>query len=265
MGILNVLKKIWDILSPKEKSEITADVKLSFFKGAKLIEINHTHKTVNIDLNKATDNQISRLGRLYPDLIEAGVIILKKKDYDTCKNYIEESKDTPILKFFRDKLNNEDFEMLRSAVFIKNSRDKGEDINNLLEQLNKKFGLRGNNICNLYCEGYFETVIKPLYSILEAKGKKDQFKIQFDEFVKDLPISYFVNSGKSQEMVNKELIGKIEKSKKYGISFLNIHGINKENKEKILEFEKLISEDKTLKTSHIREDEERISIKIDFL
>jgi hypothetical protein len=44
-----------------------------------------------------------------------------------------------------------------------------------------------------------------------------------------------------------------------------VHGINKENKQKILEFERLISKDKTLKTSHLREDEERISIKIDLL
>jgi hypothetical protein len=216
---LDLLKKIKDIFYPREGGEITSDLKLSFFKGAKLIEINHIQKVFNIDLSKATDNQINRLGRLYPDLIESGVIILNKKDYGICKRYIDENKEAPILKFFKDKLNGKDFEILRSAIFIKDSKDRGEDISKLLEQLNRRFGSRGNNICNLYGEGYFESVIKPLYSILQAKDKEKEFRNQFNEFVENLPISYFVSSGKSQEMINKELKEKIMKSRKYGISF----------------------------------------------
>lgn len=261
MVFLKILKKILGILS-SDKYEIKTNFKLSFFKGAKLIEINKFSKTINVDLSQADPTQISRLGRVYPDLIDSEVIILKKNDYQTCKEFIEESKETPTLKFFKGKINEEDFEALRTAVFIKNKRDKGEDINKYLEQLRKKFGSRGNNICNLYGEGYFESILKPLYSILKARNNEDDFESQFDEFVMTLPISYFVSYGKSQEMINKELKNKIKKSKQYGIKTINVHGIGKENKEKIIEFEKSISEDYTLKISSLKDDEERKSIKI---
>ena len=241
---------------------LTTKFTISFFKGAKLVEINKTSKIINVDLSKASPSQISRLGRIYPDLIDSGVIILKETDFKACKEFIEESKDTSTLKFFKDKINEEDFEALRVAVFIKNKRDKGEDINKLLEQLRKKFGSRSNNICNLYGEGYFESVLKPLYSILKARGKETEFKSQFEDFVINLPISYFVSYGKSQEMINKELKDKIRTSKKYGIKSLNVHGIGKENKNKIVQFQKLVSEENMLKISSLREDEDRISIKI---
>ena len=111
-----------------------------------------------------------------------------------------------------------------------------------MEDLYKKYGSRGNNINNLYGEGYFDNFIKLYYKSLEEEGRLNEFDKFFGGFVMEQPITYFVSQIKSQEKMNEELFNKINKNKKYGIKRINIHGLGKINSDKIKDFSELIKE-----------------------
>src|SRR3989339_676161 len=121
-----------------------------------------------------------------------------------------------------------------------NEEQENEEIKPYLDDLHIKYGKRGNNINNLYGEGYFDSFIKLYYLSLEEEGRLNEFDKFFDKFVMEQPITYFVNQNKSQEKMNEELLLKIEKNKNYGIKRINIHGIGKLNANKINDFSEII-------------------------
>ena len=237
-----IVNKIIKFFLPNSNLKIDINAKISLFKNLKFIEVKIENKKVvniNLDLNKATNEQISKLKELYPQIKDNGSIFLQKESYEKYKEYVDESKDIPIMKFFRGKLEEEDFQALRSAIFLDSHFKKGESIqrDTQLQEFYKEFGSRGANIKNLYFEGYFDSFIKPYYLKLKEEGKTEEyFKKKFDEFVKKLPLTYFVSTHKSFDKIKSNLDDKIKISKQYGIKKLNIHGIGSENVKKIQKF-----------------------------
>lgn len=271
MGFIEAVKKILELFKSSENIEGDKNVKISFFKNFKLFEIktevNNNQKILNVvvDLSKASEEQINQLKPIYQEMIgdkKGGTLLIKKENYKTFEEYKEESKDAPILKFFKGKLKEEDFDALRTSVYIKNKSDSGENIDSLLAQLRRRHGYRGSNICNLYCEGYFDTLIKQFYNLLESKSLQDNFLEEFDDFVTNLPITYFVNQHKTQEVMNEELNSKISRAKKYGVVKINVHGIGSDNKKKIDKFIEEIRERKDISTTILKEEDYRKSIQI---
>lgn len=103
---------------------------------------------------------------------------------------------------------------------------------NTLSDIIARFGERGKNICNLYTAGYFDSQIKPLY---EEVGTSDllQFNQIYEQIVTESPYAVFIHAEMSVKNVGETVKQKMEISKKYGIKYLNIHGIGKDNVDKI--------------------------------
>ncbi|MFH1365586.1 MAG: hypothetical protein ABIH28_03315 [archaeon] len=243
MGLKEVIKEIVSIFFPPTEINNSGEYRVSFLSSNKLVEINqitNNNYTINIDPTKLNDEQKNKLIEIYPEIRENNGLILEKKEFEIFKEQREKNKDIPILKFFKGKIKEEDYQALRISVYIQRKFSEGEDIKKHLDDLYKKYGRRGHNISNLYGRGYFDNFIKLNYTILQSHGKEDEFLTFFDKFVMEQPITYFVNSTKSQESTNNDLFSKIDRCKRYGIKRLSIHGIGKINKEKINKFTEII-------------------------
>lgn len=136
------------------------------------------------------------------------------------------------IEYFTGKIPQKDIEILRASIYLKSVADKGESIHDLKADIIARFGERGKNICNLYSAGYFDSQIKPLY---EEVGTSDLLKFSqiYEQIVTESPYAVFIHSGMSDKEVSNVVKQKMEISKKYGIKYLNIHGIGKENVDKI--------------------------------
>jgi hypothetical protein len=102
----------------------------------------------------------------------------------------------------------------------------------------KRYGNRGKNIVNLYCEGYFENFLKPIFEELNRQTKSpteasSKFKEIYEFVIKESPVAIFVNKAMGQDEVKALISAKIERNAKYGIKYFNIHGIGHENCMKI--------------------------------
>ncbi len=243
MNLKEVIKKIISIFIPFSEINNNGSYRLSFFSNNKLLEVKNITNNfyqINIDPSKISDEQEKKLIKIYPEIRENNGLLLEEKRYQIFKEHKEECMNTPILKFFRRKLRNEDYEALRISVYIEKQFSENKDIKPYLDDLYKKYGRRGNNINNLYGEGYFDSFIKLYYLSLKDEGRLEEFDKFLDKFVMEQPITYFVSQNKSQEKMNEELLSKIEKNKKYGIKRINIHGIGKINANKISNFSEMV-------------------------
>lgn len=269
MPFLQAIQKIISAFIPEFKFVNKGTIILTCFsnnnngKLAEIRKIDDDNLTLNLDINKASHDEIKKLMEIYPEIKEQNELILQQDNYYDLRSYLEEIREIPLLKYFKSKLNDADYEALRTSIFIRNKFDNGGEVTNYLDQLYKKFGVRGRNICNLYGEGYFDNFIKPFYAMLESEKRINEFKEQFDKFVMEQPISYFVNQHKPQEQVNQELINKITNNKKYGIKRLNIHGIGEVNTKKIKQFIKIIENRTDLRISSLIEKDKRISVSLE--
>jgi len=265
----SICKNILDFFLPSNGITLENNTfDLSFFSGNKFLEVKqevNNHYNIHIDLDKATPEQIKKITEFYPQIRDEDALILQENNYTDLKKYLEELKNVPILKYFKGKINDQDYNALRTSVFIQNKFNLGDDVSLYLEQLYREFGVRGRNICNLYGEGYFESFIQPFYVLLEADSRKDEFLKQFDQFVMEQPITYFVSQHRTKEQISQDLFGKIEKNKKYGIKKLNIHGIGESNIKKIKSFIKEIETRTDLKIPSSIEKDGRISLCLEII
>jgi hypothetical protein len=260
MTLKEVIKKIISIFLPSSEIKNNGDYSLSFLSNNKLVEVKNVTNNfyqVNIDPSKINEEQEKELIKVYPEIRENNGLLLENKRYEIFKEHREECINTPILKFFKGKLKNEDYEALRISVYIKKKFSENEEIKPYLDDLHNKYGKRGNNINNLYGEGYFDSFIKLYYLSLEEEGRLNEFEKFFDKFVMEQPITYFVNQNKSQEKMNEELFLKIGKNKNYGIKRINIHGIGKLNANKINDFSEIIKTREDVKVQSLMIEETR--------
>ncbi|MEE8403261.1 MAG: hypothetical protein V3R93_05875 [Candidatus Hydrothermarchaeaceae archaeon] len=101
----------------------------------------------------------------------------------------------------------------------------------------KKHGKRGLNISNLCSAGYFETMIRPLYEEMKKDPdfSNEKFMEKYDIIINEEAFAIFVSGSMSVDNVKNAIQQKIERNLKYGVKFVNIHGIGKGNVEKIRE------------------------------
>ena len=105
------------------------------------------------------------------------------------------------------------------------------------KDLIKRFGDEGRIICNLCTSGYFDEggYIKQLYGEMSASSDFEpaKFRGEFKKIVTLSPFAEFVYKDMSEEELAGEINQKLSTYQKYGIKFLAIHGIGKQNVEKI--------------------------------
>ena len=230
----------------KLKSLIKIDVDLAKLKkGFNLtINVNSNNKvdnrTINIDLNTLNEKKKRELAALLKGAVGEGNLLLEEDTesrFEDIKFVSGQQEYKDVVEYFTYKLSKLDLQILRMAVYLKSVSDRGESVDQLKLEIRKKYGERGNNIANLYSAGYFFTLIKPLYEGMakDVNFSKDKFLERYNVIVMHYPFAVFVSKQMSLEDVEKEIVGKMERNKKYGIKTMNIHGIGKANVDKISE------------------------------
>ncbi|MEA3378854.1 MAG: hypothetical protein U9Q69_04410 [Nanoarchaeota archaeon] len=245
----------------------TRDIKLkfSFLSGNKLLEVNN-YNTLLIDSRHTNPQQLSLIKKFCKARLKENKLFFDTKTTNLIEDIKKEKKQNikgeKIIAYLKNKINSQDLNALKVAVYIQIKFEKGEDISKYKNELRFKHGERGNMISKLYSAGYFEKIIVPLF---ESSSDLETIKKDFDKLIQEFPLAFFVNKYMLQEKLNGELINKIIRNKKYGINILNIHGIGKKNIEKIKKSIKFIEKKKKIRISNIEEKAGIILVSIEII
>jgi len=164
--------------------------------------------------------------------------IKEKADFSSTKE---------LLAFYKPLISSEHYAALEAAVYIREIYVAGGSVSELKQDLVKRLGPIGRNITNLCTAGYFDDYFRKLYDEMDGdeQSKKAKYKEHFEKLVAVSPFAIFVHAGMSENELVMAYRAKLDQHERYGIKFLNIHGIGRENVSKILPLtEKLIAEGK---------------------
>lgn len=230
-----------------DKLRSIAKIDLSGLKNFKIhILNNNSSKTtiiknskiniVQVNIGELNKTALKELEQVINEVVnkDSGLVIEDNsqkllQDFQTIDSKTHTQKE---IEYFTGRIPQKDIEILRASIYLKSVADKGDSVHELKADIIARFGERGKNICNLYSAGYFDSQIKPLY---EEVGSFDLLKFHqvYEQIVTESPYAVFIHSGMSDKEVSNVVKNKMEISKKYGIKYLNIHGIGKENVDKI--------------------------------
>jgi len=227
-------------------------IDFSRFRSLKLISDNtvnttviqkQTNVTINISDKSLGQNEAKLLKQALRAAVEEENHLLIAEEASSQLEDIEtvdssgESKE--LLSYFRDKLPEEDIKILRASLYLKYSHDKNDHKNThkLKMDIRNRYGDRGGKIANLCTAGYFEKVIKPLYEEMKKQEdfSLDKFKQRYDVLVMQSPQAVFVSFTMSKAELKETITRKITHNKRYGVNYLNLHGIGEENVNKIIQ------------------------------
>ncbi len=242
MNFLEKLKNIINFEFPKKVGNVRF---LSFENKSKKYEY-HDNKVLNININALDEKMLQKIKELLKSFKEEGGMLLEDKTKQIFEDISSVNKDKEnerLIDFFKGILPVQDLEILRASLIIRSLYNKKQNIGYLKEGLIMRYGERGNNISNLCTAGYFEEIIKPLYDhmYLEPYFSLDKFLNRYEVIVTQYPFAVFVGKSMSYGELEKEVFNKMITGKKYGSTFVNIHGIGIRNVELI---NKLIEENK---------------------
>ncbi len=265
MNLLSRLKSIFNI-----KIDLSKFKEIHIFSdntGPKYEYHNHKKITINVSEKVLGKKESSQLKQLLKSA-EAGTLLLEensKKLLDDFSAVDQEKENRELLKYLKDKIPVGDLQVLRAALYIKNVFERGEKVGELKLQIMQRYGSRGKNISNLCTAGYFTSLIKPLYEEMSkypdfALGK---FQEAYDVIVTEQPFAVFVSQQMSERELRTEVERKMVINKKYGIRYLNIHGIGEDNVSKILRLLRSM-EDKFIQPADIDSEKGFITVKIWF-
>ncbi len=134
----------------------------------------------------------------------------------------------------------DDFAALRGAIYINKRWDEGasyEEIHAIKGELMAKYGNRGRKINNLLSSGYFEDTIIPLYNEMAKYPNFTgaAFLERYSLIVDEEAFALFVNSRMMADALPTMIHSKIRRNLKYGVNYVTIHGLGKENVEHVKE------------------------------
>jgi hypothetical protein len=170
-----------------------------------------------------------------PKALNVGKTPLMIQEYENLAKDIEENTggatEAKLISYFSGKIPADDLYVLKASVYIKKVFDRGGDIEGLKSDIRYRYGKRGNNICNLYSAGYFESWIKPLYGNLSStEGFTNQtFLEAYNLVVETYPFAIFVHHAMTAAEIEEQAAIKIKVCRMYGIKTLSIHGIGSDN------------------------------------
>lgn len=242
MGFFESLKKILNVDIAKKLEKIN----LQFLSGNKKYEY-HDNRSMTVNIGAYDRQTQQNIKKLIDDFFnkEDGLILEESTDkiLKEVNPIVGSQEDYKLLEFYRGVIPTQDLEILRASLVIKSLYEQGQDINNLKFGLLMRYGERGGNISNLCTAGYFHTFIKPLYEHMysQTNFSSEQFLVRDEVIVMQFPFAVFVGRSMSYDNLIKEVAQKVERSKKYGAEFINIHGIGERNVKLINRF---ISENK---------------------
>ena len=274
------LIKIWKKGRPlinidfRELRELLKDVNIKFFSDNKN-EIHHHYdqssKILNINAAQLDQKQKEHLKVELRSAINADYTIIENEATDRVNDFKKEEKSSDyqkVVDFFKNKVSLLDLEIIRAALYIRRCFRRRENIDTLKWDVSQKHGQRGNNIVNLCTAGYFEDYLMPFFDLVSENAVDEQealreFDILFNTIVIGLPFTIFVCYKMNVDEVKSIIMDKVKKNLKYGLKFLNIHGIGIQNIKKI--HETILELEETIKIKKsINEKNNIIFVRLEF-
>ncbi|MFA5157864.1 MAG: hypothetical protein WC451_01560 [Patescibacteria group bacterium] len=154
----------------------------------------------------------------------------------TCLDYAKISSDQEyqsIVGFFRNRLPQVDLNLLETALYLRKVYKSGdrERCKLLKTQIISRYGTRGANLSNLCTAGYLENSIIPLFKELDKEKwlEPEKFRSIFYDLIDSYPTAVFVYQGMTDDDINNKIFKKIRENVEFGLLYLTIHGIGKDN------------------------------------
>lgn len=212
--------------------------------------INHKKVTTNknsynfslitVNVNKCNPKGKSKVKSGIKELVQGkNYRLLEKKASDSIAE-IKRNEASPAvqntLSILRDIVPAADLPIIRASLFLrKKFLEKKKAVPDLKEQINLRYGQRGARISNLVCAGYYDEMIIPLYEKMKADAgyTREAFEKIYETIIAESAYAVFVNVLIPAARLKKIIYRKIISNKRYGTSTLNIHGIGKNNIEKV--------------------------------
>lgn len=239
MSFLGKLKTIFHVDFPK----LEALVKVQIFNNSNGNKIECDNKTGTLKINYAqlTESEREKVSPIVKEIYEVSGHILEEDSDKLIEDFKQKEKSASVqevINYFKDKIPDTDLKILRAALYLRERDRAGYNIVNLKFAIRTRYGRRGNNITNLCTANYFEDWLRPLYENLlkdkvNPESAKETYLKIYSNIVEELPWTVFVSVKNSIEAIRAEVETKIDANLKYGIEFLNIHGIGGHNIEKI--------------------------------
>lgn len=233
MNFLERLTALVKITAPK--------LKISKFNGFNLL----SNIKVEIIINNNDKQEITlppkKLRKIVKDaVLKEGYILLEKGAQKRIQDFSSVSTTTifqSTLDFFRGKIPTNDLEILRASLYVKSVYERGESVSELKWQIMQKYGVRGKNIVNLCTAGYFDSVIKPLYTGMSKRSNftPELFISTYNKIIDHYTFAVFVSNRMGKEELKQEIVTKTKDNKKYGVKSINIHGLGEDNVKKIVD------------------------------
>jgi hypothetical protein len=190
---------------------------------------NNTQNNLTLNLGKLSSKEKKELiGLLQSSFDEGGVIYVdddSKRLVDSVKAAEGDSDNGDIVAYFKDKLNTQDWQLLRSGLYISYLVKQGMPTQNIRKSVIDTYGERGKNLLNLASSGHFSTHIKPLYEELSKAPNFSQsmFYDELERILKEMPFAFFVNSRANPQGLCDVVNDKIEQAKLYAVKEKKIY------------------------------------------
>jgi hypothetical protein len=241
MSFLDKIKKLFSIKLPEHFHLHFNLITINKSDQSRKVEYNDSSKklTVNVDgLDGQEEPKIKELLNLAINedyaLLEENAKVLME-DFERADKSFETQN---ILKFLKPKIPVDDLNIWRAALYLKNKHEstRKEEVKSVKRQIMQKYGDRGKNIANLCSADYVKDYMIPLYDALiqyykDESVARERFRKAYSIIVEELPFTIFVN----HQMTINDIKTEINRRRKYGSKFINIHGISEDNKRKIQE------------------------------
>ncbi|MBS3102492.1 hypothetical protein J4458_03520 [Candidatus Woesearchaeota archaeon] len=238
MGFLEALKQI-----------INIDLDLSNFINIKIIRNSQNNqkfipsrdaKTLSINYPQLEGKEKQAVNKALKDGFESGEIdhfmeSFSEKKVEDIKEKLNLKNTKEILEFYKDKIPLNYYRALEASLYARTNFSAGRSIAEDKRDIKNKFGEEGNNICNLCTAGYFEGYIKEAYEEMESSNNFsiDEWQKYFKLIVRTSPFAVFVYRDMSEEELSGIIMYRLDTNIKYGIKFVDIHGIGWDNVKKI--------------------------------
>lgn len=196
--------------------------------------MDQSSKTLKINILKAIKEK-PQIKKLIQEAVLVDDNPIFDKKYQNRIENIKQSealdKQQNFLDELKGKIPNQDFNILKASIYVKEQFDlRNPDADMLKAGIRQRYGVRGNNICNLYSEGYFQSLIIPFYREMSAQAgfELKTFKRVYEVIVTQSAFSVFINARMSQKDILKTIRAQLVRNIKLRQHYINIHGIGKE-------------------------------------
>lgn len=198
-------------------------------------ENHHTDNSKNLVINAAIlkGQKKKQLKKLIKAHVDKGFPLLEPQSKELLakfKTNESTSENQELINTLSKIMPAEDLKAFRCSLYVRDMFSQHESIDNLKQDIIRRWGIRGSNICNLCTSYYFEKLIIPMYDSYNKKYGADgidKFKKVYEIIVSETPFILFLLKRMDKEEITRRIIEKIKTSKKYGAKQLYIHALGK--------------------------------------